>query len=1669
MFYANQNWKKVIFFGTFIFLLTFIKAQPIIKSFNPTHGKPGSIVEIKGSGFLHATDTMKHVFFGGVKANITRTTDTSLTVTVPQGGEAASTISVTVNKLTAYSNHKFLTNYTINKKISSAQYNNRTDIPGTNFTDQMVVADFNNDGFLDLATTSQMGGLTLDIFRNNKNGGYSRTNITSNNVNLAIAAGDLDGDGLFDLATATVTTNQDSAFVRIYKNISNSDSIRFQESAKLFVTKPIVPALFGANRLNIHIIDIDLDGKPDLIMNNSTVNINTDGINAGVFIIKNNVTNSTISNNNFATPAHIATRKPLKLLSVTDLNNDGKPDMIATGMDSNIHIFTNHITTGSSINSFTQKSHFESGVYVYVNSIAATDINGDNKTDVLLAGLSDVNEQGLYILQNTSSKGDTLSIERSFNPYKKAAIGGSALSLSIGDLTGDGKPDLIAGSMYDKNISLAENMTDSLTISVFPRNSFQARGFLSAISANTSAVFIGDLDHDGKPEIIAGGHYSQRAWSMYKYRDTIAPNQIPVISSITPLRGEAGTEITITGQNFSDIAANNTVIIGGIRAKVNSASATQLKVTAPKSSSYELTTVTVNKHTAYSKTPFLVSSNIGNPQTLQNGSFRSSNSPFFGRGARASSIYAEDLNNDNYPEIMVGMELPGLIQLLGNNGNRIDDSYRLTAIETDNNASVFATGDLNGDGQTDIVSINNNNGNASSMSVVIRSDQPTDSIFFFFFHTRIDYKTGVGATHVMIKDVNLDGKPDIIVLSATNGVFYCFLNTTYGPLQSNFTLSAPFLINTNDSKAKHFSLTDINHDGKPDIITSFRTDTIAGLNIFINKSTDSTIAFLQSEKIPVRQGSPLYTAVADVDMDGKAELFLSDALDSNIHIFKNISTIDSIRLQKAFVVSTLKGVGKFNFADIDGDGLIDLLVPFKDSNSIAIYPNLSKNDQIRFTTTPHKLASPGTPVAVYGTDLNGDGMPDIISANFGQTRTPVFYNQIKKPTIQSFQPTTAKRLDSVTVTGTNLKIVKLLQVGGVTVPFTIISDSIIRFRADKGIGSGHVFVSSPSGHDSLGGFNYISVPKINSFNPGSAYFGDTVLIKGYHFTNASAVKFGDSLAQSFQIISDTLIKAVVAGGTSGSVFIQNSNGKDSIAGFVYGLPTAVKIVSFAPSSAKRLDTITIKGSQLNTVTQLKVGGITIPFIIKSDSIIQFKADRGLQSGSIIITNSRNSDTAIGFNYIPVPRILSFSPQSAGLGDTVRIQGYHFTNTNNVRFADSAAASFTVVSDSIITAVVNYGKNGNIAVMHSNGSDSASGFLYKQPDISIIYPANSIMLSGIKGSTASKDQYQIAGRNLWGPLTISLNAPFSVASSKDTSVFSQSLTIQPINGKIDTTRIIIRLNTQNTGSFKDSIRHTSTGIATKLFPLTATICDQATGSFKPEINNITVDSSILCFRDSITLSITNGSNLTHYRWSTGDSSSTIRVRNTGNISVLVGSDPTCLSKPSNIIRLVKNSNATPLITLTNDSVITSSMANHYRWYFNNRVTQPSDTNRVLIAKKIGFYQVETSNDKICWDKSNNIPIVILPQSSTTDSVQIRTFPNPSQNGQFNVIATLERVTNVVARVTITDGNGTLLVQTNKFIFFGREIKIPVTVSSYRGAGFIRLEINGKVETRAIIIQ
>ena len=295
----------------------------------------------------------------------------------------------------------------------------------------------------------------------------------------------------------------------------------------------------GLYPLSVSIGDIDGDGKPDLAVANN--NSNT------VSVFRNTSTSGTVS---FATKVNFTTGTSPYSVSIGDLDGDGKPDLAVANYNSNsVSVFRNTSVLGTV--SFAAKVDFATGLSPY--SVNMGDIDGDGKPDLAVANFASTS---LSVFLNTSNSGSL-----SFATKVDLSTASAPFSISMGDIDGDGKVDLVSANYSYNTVSVFRNTSTSGSVSFAAKADF-------ATDSSPFSVKIGDIDGDGKPD-LAVANFGGDNVSVIRQ---ISPPA--TITSFTPASASTGTTVTITGTNLTGTMA---VSFGGAAAtSFNVVSATSI-------------------------------------------------------------------------------------------------------------------------------------------------------------------------------------------------------------------------------------------------------------------------------------------------------------------------------------------------------------------------------------------------------------------------------------------------------------------------------------------------------------------------------------------------------------------------------------------------------------------------------------------------------------------------------------------------------------------------------------------------------------------------------------------------------------------------------------------------------------------------------------------------------------------------------------------------------------------------------------------------------------------------------------------------------------------------------------------------------------------------------------
>src|SRR3989442_2429145 len=227
---------------------------------------------------------------------------------------------------------------------------------------------------------------------------------------------------------------------------------------------------------------------------------------------------------------------------------------------------------------------------------------------------------------------------------------------------------------------------------------------------------------------------------------------------------------------------------------------------------------------------------------------------------------------------------------------------------------------------------------------------------------------GTGPQSVVAADVNGDGKLDLICANVSDNSLTVLTNNGDG----TFTIAATL----NVGQAPRFiAAADLNGDGNPDLISANILDN--NLTVLTNTGR-GTFSLSSSPRVGAW---PLAVIAADVNDDGKLDLISADLDGHSLTVLTNNG-------DETFTLSATVGLedGPISVvaADVNRDGKLDLIC----ANNLR--PNLTPANTLTVLTNDGsgtfafsaELVVGGVPASVVAADVNGDGSPDLVCANY---------------------------------------------------------------------------------------------------------------------------------------------------------------------------------------------------------------------------------------------------------------------------------------------------------------------------------------------------------------------------------------------------------------------------------------------------------------------------------------------------------------------------------------------------------------------------------------------------------------------------------------------------------------------------------------------------------------
>jgi hypothetical protein len=624
----------------------------------------------------------------------------------------------------------------------------------------VAIADLNADGRPDLAVANQ-GSNTVSVLLGNGDGRFlAKTDFGTGGSPRSVAIGDLNGDGRPDLAVA----NQGSNTVSVL--LGNGDGTFGARTDHGTGSWPSAVAVGDFNG--------DLD--PDL----ATANANSNTVS----VLLGNGDGTFEAKTDFVTGG-----KPY-CVAIGDLNGDGHPDLATANNGQNVN--TVSVLLGDGNGAFGVKTDFVTGPGP--NSVAIGDLNGDSKPDLVASYWADL--VFLHTVSVLLGNGDG-----TFGAKTDYGAGGEPNSVAIGDLNGDGKPELVVA-----NAGNSDNFGN--TVSVLLGNGDGTFGATTDLHMGDTpySVAMGDLNGDSRPDLVTPGSSRDRVsvrlgngdgtfGAKANFGTGIEPHSV----AIADLNGDGKPDLTTANSNpYPTMSVS--VLLG-------SGDGTFGAMTNFGTGSYPRS-VAIGDLNGDGK-PDLATANFGNYLTppgttvsvlLGNGDGTFGTKTDFGVGVDPRSVAIGDLNGDTKPDLAVANYSSNTVSvLLGNGAGSFGEK---TDFGTGINPRSVAIGDLNGDTKPDLAVANYS---SNTVSVLLGNGDGT-------FAPKADFGAGMGTASVAIGDLNGDGRPDLATANRAHTV-----SVLLGNGDGTFAPKADFGAGMGPASV---AIGDLNGDGKPDLATA---------------------------------------------------------------------------------------------------------------------------------------------------------------------------------------------------------------------------------------------------------------------------------------------------------------------------------------------------------------------------------------------------------------------------------------------------------------------------------------------------------------------------------------------------------------------------------------------------------------------------------------------------------------------------------------------------------------------------------------------------------------------------------------------------------------------------------------------------------------------------------
>ncbi|CAF1191220.1 unnamed protein product [Rotaria sordida] len=626
----------------------------------------------------------------------------------------------------------------------------------------VTVGNFNDDNYIDIVIVNS-GSDNLDILFNSGNGTF-KTQVTyslgTNSYPRYVIAGDVNKDYYLDIVTVNSKNNSISVLLG-YGN-------RTFDIPRMYST--------GENSypLAVAMGDFNNDNRSDLVIANAGTD--TIGVLLG-FNYTSFQSGNTYSSNN--------TQGPQKIITC-DFNNDKYLDVAVTFSSSN----NIGILLGYGNASFGTMMTYSTGTNSTPQSLAVYDFNNDGQLDIVVAN-SGTDDIGILLGYGNGSFSSMIR-------YSTGKHSGPA-AVVLTDINNDGRIDIVVANYATDNIGILLGR-DNLTFNTIVTYS-------TGDNSLPISVDVSDFDNDGQMDIVVANHGTSSITIFLGYENGRFTTQVnystgyqswPSWITIGDFNRDNRLDIATSNFNLNSVGIflgyGNGAFTPATIFSTGHGSAPQ-HVEARDFNNDGILDIAVAN---YGSNNIVVLFGVGDGSFLLGTPYQT------GPGSGPWGLVIGDFDNDTKLDIAVANHESNNIYIVLGYGQELYGSVTLYSMDFGSQPYSVAIGDLNNDGQSDIVVANYGTDNVGI--ALGRSHGVFDIIR--------TYSTGVGSApySVAIADFNNDNRLDIVVSNSETDNIAILLGSGNGTFVTRATYSTGAL-----SRPYTVAIADFNNDHIPDI------------------------------------------------------------------------------------------------------------------------------------------------------------------------------------------------------------------------------------------------------------------------------------------------------------------------------------------------------------------------------------------------------------------------------------------------------------------------------------------------------------------------------------------------------------------------------------------------------------------------------------------------------------------------------------------------------------------------------------------------------------------------------------------------------------------------------------------------------------------------------------